>query len=190
MLGNIGVFSLVRSWKLFFDLLSQCNFTLDLAFCAFLNISKTARQGGETKGPHHIHSLRSSCFIKKSAFNVAGNLVMVVKFTFQSVFGNSLQNPRHFSARGREESLELYSILWSDRPTSKQKVLRHGKSFCCSGSQTLFFGGREATTGNSSAVRRLGWDRKIRYCPLFGNRVLGVRVIRREQNSMWTLTPS
>ena len=28
-------------------------------------------------------------FIKKSAFNVTGNLVMVVKFTLQSVFGNS-----------------------------------------------------------------------------------------------------
>ena len=54
---------------------------------------------------------------------------MVVKFTFQSVFGNSLQNPRHFSARGREESLELYSILWSDWPTSKQEVLRHGNRF-------------------------------------------------------------
>ena len=54
---------------------------------------------------------------------------MVVKFTFQSVFGNSLQNPRHFSARGREESLALYSILWSDWPTSKQKVLRHGNRF-------------------------------------------------------------
>ena len=39
-----------------------------------------------------------------------------------------------------------------------------------------------------SAVRRLGWDRKVRYCPLFGNRLLGVRVIRREQNSRWTLT--
>ena len=80
---------------------------------------------------------------------------MVVKFTFQSVFGNSRRSPRHYSARGREESLELYSILWSDRPTSKQKVLSYGKSFCCSGSQTLFFGGREATTGNASAVRRL-----------------------------------
>ena len=82
----------------------------------------------ETKGPHHIHtsSLRSSCFIKKSAFNVAGNLVMFVKFTFQSIFGNSRQNPRHASARGREEPLDLYSILWSDWPTSKQKVLRHG----------------------------------------------------------------
>ena len=67
--------------------------------------------------------------MKKSAFNVAGNLVMGVKFTFQSVFGNSLQNPRHFSARGREESLELYSILWSDWPTSKQEVLRHGNRF-------------------------------------------------------------
>ena len=29
------------------------------------------------------------------------------------------------------------------------------KSLCRSGSQTLFFGGREATTGNTSAVRRL-----------------------------------
>ena len=67
--------------------------------------------------------------MKKSAFNVAGNLVMGVKFTFQSVFGNSLQNPRQFSARGREESLELYSILWSDWPTSKQEVLRHGNRF-------------------------------------------------------------
>ena len=76
----------------------------------------------DQKGRNHIHSIRSICFIKKSAFNVAGNLVMVVKFTFQSVFGNSRQNPRHTSARGREESLELYSFLWSDLPTSKQKV--------------------------------------------------------------------
>ena len=36
------------------------------------------------------------------------------------------QNTRHASARGREGSLELYSILWSDWPTSKQKVSRHG----------------------------------------------------------------
>ena len=43
------------------------------------------------KAPHQIHSIRSSCFIKKSAFNVAGNLVMVEKFMFQSVFGNSHQ---------------------------------------------------------------------------------------------------
>ena len=53
----------------------------------------------ETKGPHHIHSLRSSCFIKTSAFNVAENLVMVVKFTFQSVFGNSRRNPRRSDDR-------------------------------------------------------------------------------------------
>ena len=52
-----------------------------------------------------------------------------MKFTFQSVFRNSRQNPRHARARGREESLELYSILWSDWPTSKQKVLRHGNRF-------------------------------------------------------------
>ena len=62
----------------------------------------------------------------------------------------------------REESLELYSILWPDWPTSKQKVLRHGKSLCRSGSQTLFFGGREATTGNASAVRMLIDPRTIK----------------------------
>ena len=33
-----------------------------------------------------------------------------------------------------------------------------------------------------------GWDRKERYCPLFGNRLLGVKLIRREQNSRWTFT--
>ena len=101
-----------------------------------------------------MHSLTSSCFIKKSAFNVAGNLVMVVKFTFQYVFGNSGQNPRHFSARGREESL-----LWVNPlicfANIKTKDFTSWKSFCRSGSQTLFFGGREATTGNASAVRRL-----------------------------------
>ena len=69
---------------------------------------------------------------------------MVVKFTFQSVFGNSRRNPRHFSARGREESLELYSILCSSWPTSKQKVLRHGNRFAARVRRRLFFGGREA----------------------------------------------
>ena len=50
---------------------------------------------------------------------------MIVKFTFQSVFGNSRQSPRHASAQCREESLELYSmIIWSDWPTTKQKLLR------------------------------------------------------------------
>ena len=49
----------------------------------------------KAKPKAHItkESLRSSCFIKTSAFNVAGNLVMVVKFTFQSVFGNSTGGP-------------------------------------------------------------------------------------------------
>ena len=68
---------------------------------------------------------------------------MVVKFTFQSVFGNSLQNPRHFSARGREESLELYSILWSDWPTSKQKVLRHGNRFAARVGRRYFSEGKK-----------------------------------------------
>ena len=47
---------------------------------------------------------------------------VVVKFTFQSVFGNSRENPRHASAWGREESLELHSILWSDWWISKQNA--------------------------------------------------------------------
>ena len=68
---------------------------------------------------------------------------MVVKFTFQSVFGNSLQNPRHFSARGREESLELYSILWSDWPTSKQEILRHGNRFAARVRRRYFLEGEK-----------------------------------------------
>ena len=42
-----------------------------------------------------------------------------------------LRSPKYKTrhARGREESLELYSILWSDWPTSKQKVSRHGNHF-------------------------------------------------------------
>ena len=75
---------------------------------------------------------------------------MVVKFMFQSVFGNSRRNPRHFGARGRGESLELYSILWSDN-----KRFYVTEIVLPLWLQTLFFGGREATTGNASAVRRL-----------------------------------
>ena len=35
---------------------------------------------------------------------------MVMKFTFEIVFGNFRQNPRHASARGRDDSLELHLI--------------------------------------------------------------------------------
>ena len=81
---------------------------------------------------------------------------MVVKFTFQSVFGNSRQNPRHFSARGREESLELYSILWSDRPTSKQKVLRHGNSFAARVRRRYFSDGEKR--GLEIRLLFTGWE--------------------------------
>ena len=80
----------------------------------------------------------------------------------------------------------FYPSIWLANDETKAFTSRI--SFCRSGSQTLFFGGREATKGNTSAVRMLGLDRKVRYCPLFRNRLLGVRVIRREQNSRWTLT--
>ena len=38
------------------------------------------------------------------------------------------------------------------------------KSLCCSGSQTLFFRGREATSGNTSALRRLGKPWTVEIC--------------------------
>ena len=59
-----------------------------------------------------------------------------------------------FSTRGREESLLGVNLLICFA-NIKTKDFTSWKSFCRSGSQTLFFGGREATTGNASAVRRL-----------------------------------
>ena len=76
---------------------------------------------------------------------------MVVKFTFQSVFG----------ARSRGVTRAVfYPLIWL--AYIKTKGFTSRKSFCRSGSRTLFFGGREATTGNASAVRRLlDWLRII-----------------------------
>ena len=66
------------------------------------------------------------------------------------------QNTRHASAGGPEESLELYSILWSDWPTSKPKVWRHGNGFAVrvKFADVIFRRERNAT-GYTSAVRRL-----------------------------------
>ena len=88
----------------------------------------------ETKGPHHMHSLIKKLLDyvtsqRMQRSKVTGNLVIVMKFTFQSVFGNSRKNPWHASAQGREESLGLHSILWSDWRKWKQKVLLHGNRF-------------------------------------------------------------
>ena len=96
------------------------------------------------KGPRHIHGLRSCCFTKKSAFNIPGNLVIVVKFMFQIVFGNSRQNPRHTSKRGGDESLELhynYSLIWL--ANIKTKGFTSWKSFCHSCSQIYVIFQRE-----------------------------------------------
>ena len=68
---------------------------------------------------------------------------MVLSLTFQSVFGNSHRHTRHLSARGRKESLELYSILRSDWPTSKQKVLRHGNRFAARVRRRYFSAGEK-----------------------------------------------
>ena len=116
---------------------------------------------------------------------------MFVKFTFQSIFGNSRQNPRHASARAREEPLDLYSILWSDWPTSKQEGFTPRKSFCHSGSQTSFFGEREATTRNTSAVRRLGLAWKSTYflkITHYGRDLEFKRFAKQTENNVWILT--
>ena len=86
----------------------QCRIILS-TFCYVKNYRIFQR---ENKDPHHIHNLGSRCFTKKSAFNVAGNLVIVAEFRFQIVFGKSRQNPRHASARGGGESLELHSMTF------------------------------------------------------------------------------
>ena len=89
-------------------------------------------------------------------FVMSRTTLIVVKFTFQIV--------RHASARGRDESLELYSNLWCDWRTSKQKFLRHGNRFVARVRRRYFVGGREATTRNAFAVRRLR-------CILFAKRL-------------------
>ena len=89
-------------------------------FSTFSNVSETltdtcfiaCKQQTYFRSP--LLSLRKIMSVNpsnKSAFWVTGILVKVMKFTFQSVFGNSRQNTRHASTWRREESLELYSIF-------------------------------------------------------------------------------
>ena len=87
---------------------------------------------------------------------------MVVKFTFQSVFGNSPQSLSHFSGRGREESLNC--ILSFDRIGQRQNKRFYVTEIVLPlGFADAIFGGREATTGNVSALRRL--DQHVLPCP-------------------------
>ena len=55
-------------------------------------------------------------------------------------------------ARGHSSRIVSFDLIGQHH----NKKFTSRKSFCCSGSQTLLFGGREATTGNTSAFRRLG----------------------------------
>ena len=94
-----------------------------------------------TKGPRHIHSLRSLCFIKKSAFNVTGNLVIVVKFTFQSAFGNYRQNrecarTRQCARSQGDTRAVFYPLIWL--ANIKTKSLRHGNRFGTRGRRRYF----------------------------------------------------
>lgn len=72
-----------------------------------------------------IHNLRRCSFMKKSPLYVTGNLVIVMQFISQNILKTS-QNPRHAKAQGHVESLKLYSILWFDWSTSKQKAVKQG----------------------------------------------------------------
>ena len=79
-------------------------------------------------------------------------LVMVVKFTFQSVYLVTLAKIQDTPA-GEVANSHSSCILSFEL---KRKRFHVTEIVFRSGSQTLFFGGREATTGNTSAVRRLG----------------------------------
>ena len=82
-------------------------------------------------------------------------LVMVVKFTFQSVYLVTLAKIQDGWVRSLAVTRAVfYPLSWL--ANIKTKGFTSRKSFCRSGSQTLSFGEREATTGNTSAVRRLG----------------------------------
>ena len=82
------------------------------------------------KGQHHIHNIRSRCFTKKSAFKVTGNLVKR-RNSRSKAYLETLAKIQDTPAR--EESLELYSFLWSEWPTSKQKSFTSQKWFGHSG---------------------------------------------------------
>ena len=59
--------------------------------------------------------------------------------------------------RGPEESLELYSILWSDWPTSKQNVLRHGNRFAARVRRRYFSEGEKRRP--ETRLRFAGWGK-------------------------------
>ena len=83
-----------------------------------------------------------------------------MKFTFQSVCGKICQRQRHrqllrrprVRSRGVARAV-FYPLIWLANITTKGFISR--KSYSCSGRQTVFFWGREATARNTSAVRRL-----------------------------------
>ena len=84
----------------------------------------------------------------------------LLRFTGSSWFAVSFS-----SQLACELQTHFRSSLLSLRPLLayiKARGFTSRKSFCRSGSQTLFFGGREATTGNASAVRRLAVSLSIR----------------------------
>ena len=74
----------------------------------------------------------------------------------KSCYGREIHRSKAYLvtlAEIQDTSAVFYPLIWL--ANIKTKGFTSLKSFCRSGSQTLFFRGREATTGNASAVRRL-----------------------------------
>ena len=135
----------------------MCLFDWFTTFCpGFVYVTYDRILQSETKRPHHIHSLRSSCFIKSQHSTSQETLLWSWNSRSKAyVFCNPSQNPRNPNARCREESLELYSILWSDWPTSKLKVLRHGNRFAARVRRRYFSDGEKRRPEMRLALRRL-----------------------------------
>ena len=114
-------------------------------------------------------------------FNVAGNLVIVVKFTLQSVFSNPHQNPRHASERSRRIhsscilSFDLIGRHKNKRPNVTEIILLLGFA------DVTFLVERSEDRKNV-CVRRLIWilpfQKRHLYNYFTDNRIVIFKVVR------------
>ena len=115
------------------------------------------------------------------AFDVAGNLVIVVKFTLQSVFSNPHQNPRHASERSRRIhsscilSFDLIGRHKNKRPNVTEIILLLGFA------DVTFLVERSEDRKNV-CVRRLIWilpfQKRHLYNYFTDNRIVIFKVVR------------
>ena len=109
---------------------------------------------GSSQRPTSHTWFKKPLFTKQSAFNVAGNLVIVVKFTFQIVFGNSRQIQ---DTLAREVTISHSRCILSfdliDKHQNKRFYVM--ETVLLLAFSDVIFGGRETMTGNTSAAHRL-----------------------------------